>query len=692
MAAKEVSFGQAVKQLALYKDLFIAVLIAGIVFIIVIPLPPLLLDIFLTLSITLSLVIFFTTMFTASALQFSIFPSLLLVVTLFRLALNISSARLILSQGEAGQVIEAFGNFVIAGNYVVGFIIFAIITIVQFVVITNGAGRVAEVAARFTLDSIPGKQMSIDADLNAGLISEEEARERRRNLQRETDFYGAMDGASKFVRGDAIAGLIITLINILGGLVIGIWQLKLPIAEALHTYTILTVGDGLVTQIPALLVSTGAGILVTRSGAEQNLGQDLSRQLTAFPRLIVLVALILLVLGLVPGLPKLPFFLLAGATWYVAQTLLRESKQVETRKKEEQIVATRQRQPENVLGLLQTEPLEVEIGYNLIPLADEGHGGDLLERLAAVRRQCALELGIFVRPIRVRDNLQLTPNSYVFKIRGVETGRGEILPGYFLAMGIGGETAPIKGISTKEPTFGLPAWWVTHEEKDAVELSGYTVVDATTVLVTHLTEFIKAHAHELLGRQEVKEMVEVVRENNAAAVEELIPDLMTIGEIQKVLQNLLKERVPIRNLITILEGLADHARLNKDPDYLTEMVRQSLYRVISNLYAPLGNLKVITLHPELERVIAESVQMTREGNYPVLAADITRRFIEKLTRLAEEVALSGQQPVMLSASRIRLPLKRLVERFIPNLVVLAFNELAPNLEVEAVGTVSLLED
>lgn len=682
------------RRLTAYNDLLIAAMVIGIVLIIIIPVTPSVLDVLLVFSLSFGLIILLTTMFTTHPLQFSVFPSLLLVVTLLRLALNISSTRLILNKANAGHVIQAFGNFVVGGNYVVGLIIFVIITVIQFVVITNGAGRVAEVAARFTLDAMPGKQMSIDADLNAGLIGEDEAREKRRTLQREADFFGAMDGASKFVKGDAIAGIIITLVNIVGGFVIGVWQLGMSFGTAIQTYTVLTVGDGLVSQIPALLVSTATGVLVTRASSGESFGKDVSRQLTTFPRVIALASVILVLLALVPGLPSLPFLILAGGTGYVAYALFQETKRKQVAEQEETMRRGRreQRQPENVLSLFQVDPLEIEIGYNLIPLTDESQGGDMLDRLAAVRRQCAAELGIFVRPIRIRDNLQLSPNSYSFKIRGVEITSGEIMPGHYLAMNPGQseEGHPVNGIATKEPTFGLPAWWVTPEEKERLELKGYTVVDSVTVLITHLTEFIKNHAHELLGRQEVKEMVETVKENNPAVVEELIPDLLSIGEVQKVLQNLLRERVPVRDLVTILEVLADNARLTKDLDYLTESTRQALFRTISRQYAGEdGSLKVITLHPKLEQKIADSLQQTQNGNFPVLEPEITENIFQQLSKLVEEMTLVGAQPVVLCSARIRMPFKRLTERFLPNLAILSLNELAPNIEVESVGTVML---
>lgn len=675
------------------SDLIIAGLIIGIVLLIIIPLSPGFLDILLTLSITLGLVILLITMFTVEPLQFSVFPTLLLVTTLFRLALNISSTRLILSNAAAGDVIAAFGEFVVGGSTVVGLVVFVIITVIQFVVITNGAGRVAEVAARFTLDAMPGKQMSIDAEFNSGLINETEARERRKRLQREADFFGAMDGASKFVRGDAIAGIVIILINILGGFMIGVVQKNMTLMQAVETYTILTIGDGLVTQIPALLVSTATGVLVTRATSDASFGKDLSTQFFNFPKVLILAAFILFVLGLIPAMPNVLFLSLAGITGYFAYNMLREEKKKKAVDLEKEAARQAQEQkkgPENVFSFFQVDTLEIEIGYNLIPLTDESQGGDLLQRLAAVRRQCAGDMGIYVRPIRIRDNLQISPNSYSFKLRGVEIASGELMPGHFLAMDPLGQELSVKGIPTTEPTFGLPAWWVPPAERENSELSGFTVVDCSTVLVTHLTEIIRRYAHELLGRQEVKELLDVVREKNPVVVDELVPDLMTMGDLQKVLQNLLRERVPVRDLATIMEALADSARVSKDTDYLTESARQALARTICRQYAGTGSkITAITLHPRLEQIIGDSIEQTQVGYYPVLEPQVARQVLNKLKDLVENLALHGLPPVLLCSSKIRLPFRRFSERYIPNLAVLSINEIVANIEVEAVGTVVL---
>jgi flagellar biosynthesis protein FlhA len=675
------------------SDLIIAGLIVGIVLLIIIPLSPWFLDVLLTLSMTLGLVILLITMFTVEPLQFSVFPALLLVTTLYRLALNISSTRLILSDAAAGKVIEAFGEFVVGGDYVVGMVVFIIITIIQFVVITNGSGRVAEVAARFFLDSMPGKQMSIDAEFNGGLINEIEARDRRKRLQREADFFGSMDGASKFVRGDAIAGIVIIVINILGGFVIGVAQKHMPLSQAVKTYTLLSIGDGLVTQLPALLISTATGILVTRATSDASFGKDLSSQFLNFPKVLMLAAAILFILGLIPAMPNLLFLALAGVIGFMAYTMIQEDGKKATAELEQAAVSQareQRKEPENVFSYFQVDTLEIEIGYNLIPLTDEEQGGDLLHRLAAVRRQCAGEMGIYVRPIRIRDNLQLNPNAYSFKLRGTEIASGELMPGHFLAMDPLGQGMDVAGVPTTEPTFGLPAWWVSFAEREQVELAGFTVVDCSTVLVTHLTEVIKRHAHEILGRQEVRELLDVVKEKNPVVVEELVPDLLTMGEVQKILQNLLRERVPIRDLAGILEALADGARVSKDADYLTESTRQALARTICRQYAGDGSkIAVITLHMKLEQAIASSIEQTQLGSYPVLEPQVARQILNKLKESVENLTMRGLPPVVLCSSKVRLPFRRLTERFLPNLAVLSLNEIVSNIEVEAVGTVML---
>ncbi|MGI6711699.1 MAG: flagellar biosynthesis protein FlhA [Bacillota bacterium] len=675
-------------------DLLIALCVIGIILMIIIPLPPSLLDVMLVLSITSSMVIFLITLFTTETLQFSIFPSLLLITTLYRLALNISSTRLVLSEASAGKVIEAFGSFVVKGNYIVGFVVFLIITVVQFVVITNGASRVAEVAARFTLDAMPGKQMAVDADFNSGLITEMEAKERRIKLQQEADFFGSMDGATKFVKGDAIAGVVITLINIIGGLIIGCLTMGMDAVEALKTYTTLTIGDGLVSQIPALLISTGTGILVTRSSSGNNFGKDFSQQLISFPKVMFIAGCVLLVLGLVPALPNILFISLSIGVFSLYYVLYKSEnkKEMELQEAQTKAGAEEQRQPENILNLFKVDPLEIEIGYGLISLTDKNQGGDLLERLATVRRQCASEQGVYVRPIRIRDNLQLEPNKYVFKIKGVQLAEGEVLPKYYLAMNPDNSDSQLEGIPTKEPTFGMPAVWIKPSQKIQAETMGFTVVDAITVMITHLTEFIKAHAYELLGRQDVKELIDMVKENDPAVIEDLIPDALSLGEVQRVLQYLLRERIPIKDMVTILEALSDGARNSRDIDYLVECARGSLSRSICNLFLGLdGKLHIITMDPKLEQKIAESIQPIQEGGYPVLDPGLAQSIIDQLNNLLEKCSLQGITPVCVCSGRIRLPFRRFIERYLPHLNIMSINEIASNIEISSAGMVMMFE-
>lgn len=674
-------------------DIIVAFLVIGVVLMIIIPLPSGLLDILLAFNITISVVIILLTMFTTEVLQFSSFPTLLLITTLFRLALNISSTRLILRDADAGKIIEAFGNFVVSGNYAIGIIIYLIIMIIQFMVITNGSGRVAEVSARFTLDAMPGKQMSIDADLNSGLIDEEQARQRRKNLQMEADFYGAMDGASKFVKGDAIAGIIITLINIVGGIIIGVVMNGMEMMQAVETYIMLTIGDGLVSQIPALLISTASGILVTRSGTDSNLGNSIVKQLTGFPKVIAIAATVLLFLAVIPGFPHFIFLVLAVCAGISAYFLYKDEKDQTMAKMEEeqaQIIETEKREPENVMSLITVEPMEIEIGYGLIPLADESAGGDLLERISSVRRQCAIEMGIVVQPIRIRDNLQLKSNEYVIKIRGTVTAKGELMPNMLLCMDPTNGDFEIQGINTIEPSFGLPAVWINKDQREDAEIKGLTVVDPTTVMVTHLTETIKLHSHELLGRQEVKLIIEAVKEKYSAVVEELIPDLMTIGEVQKVLQNLLKEKVPIKDMVTILESLADNSRVTKDIELLTEYVRFAVGRTIcSPLVDENGAITVVTLSPDIEEKIAGSIQKSMQGSFPAIDPDTTGRILGSIKNILESVYFYDNQPVILVSPKIRPAFRRLIEMVFPNITVLSLNEIPNDIEIRTEGVVTI---
>lgn len=670
------------------SDVLIAMLVVTIVMMMIIPLTPFLLDILLTFNITFALIILMVSMFNVDPLEFSVFPSLLLVMTLFRLSLNVSTTRLILLDAHAGQVVEAFGNFVVGGNMVVGMVIFLILVVIQFIVITRGAERVSEVAARFTLDAMPGKQMAIDADLNAGLINEQTARDRRQKVQRESDFYGAMDGASKFVKGDAIAGIII--INIVGGFIIGVAQRQLSMAESMQIYTLLTVGDGLVTQIPALLISTATGIVVTRSASTNSLGQELSQQLFNYPRALGMSALILFALGTV-GLPKLPMYsmgILFGFLYFYLRN--KQAEPDPAPESEEYVEAEQIRKPENVIELLQVEKMELELGYALIPLVDSDQGGDLLDRIVMIRRQCAVELGFIVPPVRIRDNMQLKPNSYAIKIKGIEIAHGELLLENYLAIGPGiGSDADLPGINTVEPAFNLPARWVGTMYKEHAELAGYTVVDPPSVLATHLTSVIKAHAFELLGRQEIQNIISYIKESHSAVVDELIPDLMSLGDIQRVLANLLKEQVSIRDMITILESLADYAKITKDTDLLTEYVRQALKRQITRQYAnEQGKLAVLTLDPSLEEILRDSVQQSEFGSYLAVDPDVAQKMIDRISSMQEDLSLRGQSPVLICAPVLRLYFKRLIDRFISNLVVLSYNEVDSDANVEVMGMVS----
>lgn len=674
-----------------FSDLYVIVAVVLVVVMMVLPLPPALLDLLIALNISLSLLLILLTMNVVEPLEISAFPSIVLIMTLFRVALNISSTRLILLTGNPGKIITAFGQFVVGGNYVVGFVIFLILVIVQFLVITRGSERVAEVAARFTLDAMPGKQMSIDADLNSGLITEAEARARRRAVEREADFYGSMDGASKFVKGDAIASIIITLINLIGGFAVGVGQKGLDISQALTRYTLLSVGDGLVSQIPALLISTATGIIITRAASEHNLGQELTQQMLSNRKVLFTAAGIIAVFAAVPGLPTLPFLVIAGicgSLGYFTGPAAPTTEEME--KAEEQAVAEEARSPEKLVSLLQVDPIELEIGYGLIPLVDTAQGGDMLDRISMIRRQCALELGLIVPVIRIRDNLQLPPGAYVIKIKGIQAARGELMTNHYLAMDAGGVTEKVEGIPTTEPAFGLDALWISAGMREKAEYAGYTVVDAPTVLATHLTEVIRSHAPELLGRQETKTLIDGLRENYSAVIDELIPNLMTLGEVQKVLQNLLREGVPIRNLVTILETLADTAPLTKDTDFLTEYVREALGRQITMMYLENDVLHVLTLAPEWEDAISSAIDYTEHGMTVSLDPRLLQSLYVQLGRALEEHPLP--HPIILVAPQIRAALKHLTQRAIPKLVVLSYNEIAPDIEVQAHGVVKWINN
>jgi flagellar biosynthesis protein FlhA len=675
------------RNLAKQRDLIVVLGVVSIILVLIIPLPVFLLDTLLSLSLCIGLIVLLVTMYNKEALDFSVFPSLLLTVTLFRLALNVATTRLILGQGYAGRVVEVFGTFVTGGNPLVGFIIFVIIVLIQFIVITKGSGRIAEVAARFTLDAMPGKQMAIDADLNSGLINEEQAKTRRAKISQEADFYGAMDGASKFVRGDAVAGIIIVLINIIGGFVVGVMQQGKTFQASLLACTRLAIGDGLVTQIPALMISTGAGILVSRAASKENLGFEITTQLFSNPRILSVASGVMLFFAFIPGFRKLPFILLAvGAGAIAFNEFMRE-------RRDRQAAVTVKPVPkgeEKVEDYLHVDAMELEIGYGLIPLVDVGQGGDVLDRITMIRRQLATELGIIIPPIRIRDNIQLKPNEYRIKIRTTAVGSGELMSGAYLAMDPGTVQKKIRGIDTVEPAFGLPALWITESQKESAELSGYTVVELPAVLATHITEIIKRHAHELLTRQDVKNLVDNLKERNAAVVEELIPGILSSGETHKVLQNLLRERVSIRDLSLILETLADVAPKNKNPEILTEYVRNALAQQICATYRDEKNIiPVITLDPNLEAKLEGSMRETETGFRLTMSPQDATRILEKTGAQIEKSKSKNEVPIIITSPTIRSQLKRLVESTYRDLVVLSYNEIVSGTEIRSSGMISL---
>ncbi|EZP78055.1 flagellar biosynthesis protein FlhA [Parageobacillus genomosp. 1] len=675
------------------KDLSVLLMVVLIVAMLIIPLPTWLLSVLIIINISLALLVLLTSMNMKEPLQFSIFPSLLLLLTLFRLGLNVSTTRSILSKGEAGGVVETFGTFVVGGNVVVGLVVFLILIIIQFVVITKGAERVSEVAARFTLDAMPGKQMSIDADLNAGMISEQEARQRREKVAREADFYGAMDGASKFVKGDAIAGLIIVVINLLFGMVIGTVQQGLDISEAAQRYTLLTVGDGIVSQIPALLISTATGIVVTRAASDSNLGGDIMKQLFAFPKMLYVTAGTIFLLGLFTPISDVLTIPIAGLLAFGGYRFLQQASRPETAAMQDEAEETEMdelKSPESVISLLHVDPIEFEFGYALIPLADAKQGGDLLDRIVMIRRQLALELGLVIPVVRIRDNIQLQPNEYRLKIKGDEVARGELLLDHYLAMSPGIEDDSVEGIDTVEPAFGLPAKWISEQMKERAEMLGYTVVDPPSVVSTHITEVLKTHAHELLGRQETKQLIDHLKESYPVLVEEVTPNPLSIGEVQKVLVKLLKEKVSIRNLPLIFEALADFARMTTDTDILAEYVRQALARQITSQYALPGEpLKVITLSGKVEKTVAEAVQQTEQGSYLSLDPGLSQAIIEAIAAQLEQHVFANQTPILLCSPAVRMYVRQLTERYFPNLPVLSYNELEMSVEVQSVGMVDI---
>jgi len=674
-------------------DISISGLILAIIMIIIIPLPTWMLDTLLIMNMTMAIFIMLATLYIRETLEFSVLPTLLLIATLFRLALNLASTKLILGNGgNAGKVIETFGHFVIGDNLVVGVVVFIIIVAIQFIVITKGAERVSEVAARFTLDAMPGKQMAIDADLNTGAIDEATARKRRLDIQREADFYGAMDGASKFIKGDAIISIIITLVNIIGGLIMGIAIGGMAASDAISVYTLATVGDGLVGQIPALLISTSTGIVVTRSNSGSSFGTDLARQLLSNPNTILLCGYVLMMLGLVPGLPKLQIYLIASvllAVGFRQQRKARKPAEAPKPEKTAEDLAAEKRKPENVLNLLQMEPLELEFGYGLVPMVDKSLGGDLLDRIVMIRRQCAIDLGVVIPSIRLRDNVRLNTNEYVLKIQGEEVARGEVMPDHYLAINSDGVEETISGIETVEPTFGLPALWITKKQRDNAELLGYTTIDPPSVVTTHLIEVIKSHAYELMNRQQTQMLVENLAKQQPALVEEVVPKMYSYGEVQRILVGLLKENVPIRNLAAILEALADNGQLGHNMEELLERVRQSLSRVITSRFLGGDDTAVVTLDAEMEQMIAERTRKTENGKVTVLEPAQMRQLLTNTKATADRMALTGKKTIILTSPVIRASFRRLIEQSMPEITVLSYAEVDQNYEIHIAGIIGM---
>jgi flagellar biosynthesis protein FlhA len=684
--------GRFLRRIARQSDVLLPLGIITILSVMIIPLPTYVLDFLLTLNISLAMLVLMLTIYITRPLELSVFPGLLLILTLFCLSLNVASTRLILSDADAGRLIEAFGDIVVRGNYIIGFIIFVIVIIIQFVVITKGSGRVAEVAARFTLDAMPGKQMAIDADLNAGLIDEAEARSRREEITREADFYGSMDGASKFVRGDAVAGILITLINIIGGFAIGVLQRDMTLSESMSIYTLLTVGDGLVTQIPALITSTAAGIIVTRAASDQSLGADINKQLTGRPQAAMIAGPMMVGLGFLPGIPAWPF-LVIGTVLTTVALLVRWNNKRET-EAEAALAEEENKVEERPEDYLRVDLLECEIGYQLVSLVDANQGGDLIDRIVQIRKVAAMEMGFIVPPVRVRDNIQLKPNEYQIKIKGDPVARGELHPKSLLAIDSGVAEGPVEGVATTDPAFGLPAHWIKPDQREKAELLGYNVVEAVAVLATHLTEVINANAAELMGRQETQHLIDEFKQTHPAVVEELIPDVVPVGRLQRVLQNLLSERVPVRDFRTILETLADYSDI-KDVEILTEYARTALRRSICNVLlkeAPEEGISVLTVSGELEELIKESVQSTPAGLTVAMPPELATRIFRTLSSLIDLMIANGQQPVVLAAPHVRLAFRKLTASSFPTLYVVSYNEIAPEIEVNAVGVIRLEND
>ncbi|GAB1477092.1 flagellar biosynthesis protein FlhA [Bacillota bacterium] len=675
----------------------VVVFVVMIIAFIIIPLPTFFLDFMFIMSISVSLIILLTTMFIKGPLEFSIFPSMLLITTLMRLALNISSTRLILgNNGQAGKVIETFGTFVLGGNAIVGFIVFIIIFIVQFIVITKGAERIAEVAARFTLDAMPGKQMAIDADLSSGIINEQEAKERRKVIQREAEFYGAMDGATKLVKGDAIAAIIIAFVNIIAGTIIGMVQGEMSFTEVLSVYSIATVGDGLVSQIPALMISTATGMIVTRAASEGNLNEDVKRQFLSQPRVLIISGIVVLAMVLIPGAPVLQIMILGLGLIFLGIALVRTSREKRIKEEAEEMRGFSREEPsevdyyrniDNVYELLNVEPIEMEFGYSLLPLVDEDAGGSFIDRIVIFRKQFAVDMGVVVPTVRLRDNGLISPNQYLIKIKGEEVARGEILVDYYLALDPGNVTGVIDGIDTVEPAYGIPAKWIAEGERDMAEIYGYTIIDAVSVIVTHLSEIIRKHIHELVSRQDINVLLENVNKVNPAIVADVVPGVIGQSDLQRILMNLLREGVPIRDMESILETLGEHGTAIKDIDMLTEYVRQRLKRTITRKYTDGSSIKVVTLDQDIENMILNSAKKSEFGTYLALEPQVAQNIVEAVTEQIGKLKELVSQPVVLTSPVVRIYFKRLIEQFVPNLTVLSFNEIDTNIQIQGIGVI-----
>jgi flagellar biosynthesis protein FlhA len=684
----------SMQKMGKYTDLIAAGVVVLVVVMLIIPLPPMLLDLLITLNISCALAIVVTTLYVKKALEFSVFPTLLLITTLFRLAINISVTRLILLHGDAGHVVEAFGHFVIGGNIVVGLVVFLILIVIQFVVVTNGAGRVAEVGARFTLDAMPGKQMAIDADLNAGQITEDEARKRRAEISEEADFYGAMDGASKFVKGDAMAAVMITAINLVGGVVIGVFMQHRPFGEAIQHFSLLSVGDGLAAQIPALLISVATGIIVTRAASSEDLGSQVVSQIGAQQRAPMVAGVVICFFALIPGLPKIPFLVIGGLFILASRALAKTAAATETAEVERlaaaaALPAVPTSPRDQVQDALSLDPLELCIGFGLVPLVDGSAGGSLLQRVSAVRRQIAAEVGTIIPSVRIHDEVGLQSHEYSVKVRGTEVARGQIMAGHQLALDPGDAFGNLDGIPTTDPAYGMAAVWITDAQRAEAEALGYTVVDAESVVVTHLTETIRRHTADLLTRQDVRTLLDSLKQHNAAVVDEVVPDLLSVGELQRVLQALLREGVSIRDLGAIVEASGDRARVTRDPELLAEYARQALGRTIVSPYLDAERtLRAITLDPHLEQEVSDAIAQTPDGEY--LAMDPTRAqaLVHQLSNHVEQAVTRGRRPVLICSSRVRRHLRRLCEQALPQLSVCAYNEIAPGIGVETIGVVT----